>query len=54
MDVRKISVDWKRKGQKVTLKVSIPTNVKATIHIPGKAEPVEVGSGDYTYHTEIK
>jgi alpha-L-rhamnosidase len=49
----KISVDWKRKGQKVTLKVSIPTNVKATIHVPGKDEPVEVGSGFYTFKSEI-
>ena len=45
----KIVVDWKRKGQKVTLKVSIPTNVKARIHMPGKDELVEVGSGNYTY-----
>ena len=50
----RISVDWKRSGQKVTLKVSVPTNVKATIFVPGKEEPVKVGSGDYTYHTEIQ
>jgi len=49
-----IAVDWKRKGQKVTLKVSVPMNVKARVHVPGKDEPVEVGSGFYTYNTTIK
>ncbi|MHC5074288.1 MAG: family 78 glycoside hydrolase catalytic domain, partial [Planctomycetota bacterium] len=49
-----IAVDWKRKGQKVTLKVSVPANVKAVIHVPKKKEPVEVGSGVYTFKSEIK
>ena len=49
----KISVDWKRKEQEVTLKVSVPVNVKATIHVPGKPEPVEVGSGVYTFKSQI-
>ena len=48
-----IAVDWKRKGQKVTLKVSVPANVKAVIHVPKKKEPVEVGSGVYTFKSEI-
>jgi alpha-L-rhamnosidase len=50
----KISVDWQRREKKVTLKVIVPTNVKATIHVPGKDEPVEVGSGSYTYKSVIK
>jgi len=50
----KISVDWKRKGKKVSLNVSMPTNTKAVIYVPGKDVPVKVGSGDYTYKSEIQ
>ena len=48
-----IVVDWKRDGQKVALKVVVPANVKATIFVPGKAEPVKVGSGSYEFDSEI-
>lgn len=30
----RISCDWKKSGQSLTLKVSIPTNTTATIHVP--------------------
>jgi len=45
----KIAVDWKRKGEKVTLKVTVPVNTKAWIYVPGSDLPIIVGSGKYTY-----
>ena len=49
----RIAVDWKRDGQKVALNVVIPSNVKATIFVPGKGEPVEVGSGSYKFNSQM-
>jgi len=49
----KIAVDWKRDGDKVTLDVTVPTNVKATIYVPGKAEPVKAGSGKYKFTSRV-
>jgi alpha-L-rhamnosidase len=48
-----IAVNWERKGQEITLNVSVPANVKATVYIPGKEEPVEVGSGFYTFKSKV-
>lgn len=45
----KISVDWQRKGRVVTLKVCVPGNTRARIHLPGKDEYVEVGSGEHVF-----
>ena len=49
----KIAVEWERKGRKVRLKVIVPVNVKASIHVPGKDESVETGSGVYTFESTI-
>ena len=45
----KIIVNWKRDGKKVQLEVTVPPNVKAKIYVPGKKQPVSVGSGTYKY-----
>lgn len=49
----KISVSWERKGRNVTLRVTVPGNSKAIIHVPGKATPVEAGSGEHVFKGRI-
>jgi alpha-L-rhamnosidase len=49
----KIKSAWKLEGGKVTLDVEIPANTRATIYVPG-GEAVEVGSGAYSFSSEVK
>lgn len=41
-----ISVRWDRNGQKFTLKVGIPANTTATVHVPADAESAITVNGD--------
>ncbi len=49
----KISVNWKRTGNSVAVKINIPANVTARIILPQMAEKT-VGSGEYTFTIEEK
>lgn len=49
----KISVSWERKGRTVTLRVNVPGNTKAIVHVPGKDTPVEAGSGEHVFKGRI-
>ena len=40
---------WKRDGSRFQLDVTIPPNTTATVYVPGKRAPQEVGSGSYTF-----
>jgi hypothetical protein len=44
-----IAADWQNSDEQFTLKVSIPTNCRAKILLPGDTTPVEVVAGDYTF-----
>ncbi len=44
--------EWRKDGNSLTMRVVIPPNVIAEIHVPGG--PIEmVGSGEYTYRSKI-
>ena len=65
----KIVSEWKRAGEKFTLKVTIPANTTATVFVPGKsaagsgeAERLReedgrvvfgVGSGEWVFESEL-
>lgn len=52
-----VKVSWKKNGRTFTLMASIPPNTKATIHFPSNQtyrQPVNIGSGDYTYTVQLK
>lgn len=44
----KIVSDWKVEGDRVTMHVVVPPNVRAEVHVPG-GETQLIGSGDYTF-----
>ena len=44
-----VAVDWQNSEKQFTLKVSIPTNCRAKILLPGDTTPMEVVAGDYTF-----
>lgn len=44
-----IAVDWEKSNEQFTLNVSIPTNCRAKILLPGDTTPMEVVAGDYTF-----
>ncbi|MBD2895507.1 Alpha-L-rhamnosidase [Actinomadura sp. RB99] len=44
---------WTRDGGKVTLTVTVPAGGTAEVHVPGAAEPAEVGSGTWTFHGTV-
>lgn len=45
---------WKRNNGQFELNVRIPPNTKALIYLPGSAQPVKVGSGNYNYNVAMK
>ena len=49
---------WECRNGKISVKVSIPANTTALLHLPEKEEAVELGSGDYAYeygtHTSLR
>ena len=49
-----IQSSWHRTGNQFVLRVSIPVNTKATILLLGNANPVKVGSGNYSYTIKLK
>ncbi|RYF93213.1 MAG: alpha-L-rhamnosidase, partial [Chitinophagaceae bacterium] len=48
-----IKTDWKLKGNKFELKVSIPPNTTAEVVLPGTKEKKEIGSGDYFFEVSM-
>ncbi len=48
----KIVSQWKRKEDKVRMKVEIPPGTTAEIHVPGKPV-VNVGPGKYTFTGQV-
>ena len=44
-----VAVDWTNSEEQFTLKVSIPTNCRTKILLPGDTTPMEVVAGDYTF-----
>lgn len=43
----RIASSWKRTGNKVSVKVTIPVNTTATVFLPGRTE--KIGSGSYSF-----
>ncbi|GGH69668.1 alfa-L-rhamnosidase [Saccharibacillus endophyticus] len=43
---------WSCENRKIRIEVKIPANTTAVIHLPEKAEPIEVGSGLHTFEYE--
>lgn len=48
-----ISVRWDRHGTRFILKLTIPANTTATIHMPGQAQPIQIESGSYTFESKL-
>jgi alpha-L-rhamnosidase len=45
---------WERTGPgSVTVTAQVPANTVATVHLPGAAEPVRVGSGSHRWDVEV-
>lgn len=44
-----VKISWKRSGSNFTMDVHVPVNSSAKVYVPGKKEPEEVGSGNYTF-----
>jgi len=42
---------WERAGEGVRVRVVVPPNTRATVHLPGADAPVEVGSGSHEWVT---
>lgn len=45
----KLACSWECTQGLITVNVTIPANTTATLHLPEKDNPIELGSGDYTY-----
>ena len=50
----KISVNWKREGNKFTLNVVVPTNCTADVYLPNEKEFKTVKSGKYTFEKDLE
>jgi alpha-L-rhamnosidase len=44
-------VAWERSEGRLQLRVVVPVGAAATVHVPGRAEPVRVGHGTHTWRT---
>ncbi|WP_144268133.1 alpha-L-rhamnosidase [Demequina sp. NBRC 110055] len=44
---------WAREGDEVVIRVTVPPNTTATVHVPGLADPVEVASGDHEWTVRV-
>ncbi|NDV64054.1 glycoside hydrolase family 78 protein [Bacteroides sp. 224] len=49
-----VKVSWKRSGNNFTMDVYVPVNTTAKVYVPGKKEPEEVGSGHYTFQSQLE
>jgi alpha-L-rhamnosidase len=43
------AVEWERAGGLFSLRVVVPVGATAVVHLPGEAEPAEVGHGEHTW-----
>lgn len=48
-----VKVSWERSGNKLTMHVYVPVNSLAKVYVPGKRDPEEVGSGNYTFTSQL-
>ena len=48
----RITSNWKRNGDRLTLEISIPANTTATVFLPGEP-PRQVGSGSHQFTTKL-
>jgi alpha-L-rhamnosidase len=44
-------VSWERSEGRIRLHVVVPVGTTATVHVPGRSEPVRVGHGTHTWQT---
>jgi alpha-L-rhamnosidase len=44
-------VSWRRSGGRLRLEVVVPVGATATVHVPGRPEPVRVGHGRHNWET---
>ena len=51
----RIESEWKRKGDRFTLKVTVPANTRCTVVVPSRDgnETHRIGSGRYTFTTKL-
>lgn len=49
----KLSVNWKRDGQKFRIEVSVPVNEKVIVHLPDGKTTKEIGSGTYDFEVNL-
>ncbi len=47
-------VSWHLDGDELELRVVVPPNSDAEVHVPGWSEPVEVGSGTHTWRSAVR
>lgn len=50
----KVGVEWERKGECFTLRVTVPVNCIAVVYLPGEQSPREVTSGKHTFTSSIQ
>lgn len=52
----KLACSWQCKDGEITVEVTVPANATATLYLPEKDNPIELGSGvySYVYTTETK
>jgi alpha-L-rhamnosidase len=43
------AVAWERADGRFTMRVTVPVGATATVHVPGRAEPVQVGHGQHEW-----
>ncbi len=48
-----IATDWKVRGQRLTLKVTVPANTTATVYVPAKNLDTITVDGDSTEHADV-
>jgi alpha-L-rhamnosidase len=46
-------VAWHIDDDQLELRVVVPPNTDAEVHVPGRSQPVEVGSGTHAWRTEV-
>ena len=44
-----VSVHWTQQDGKVSLDLTVPPNTSATVHVPGRPEPIEVRAGQHRF-----
>jgi alpha-L-rhamnosidase len=48
-----VTVDWELDGTAFSMRVTVPPNSRARVHVPGSAEAVAVGSGEHRFSADV-